>query len=176
MSAPCPVPRPAADEYASFYGRYVALVEEDGLAALRELAHSTPALLSRTSESQAAFRYAPGKWSVRQVVGHCCDVERVFAYRALRIARADATPLPGFDEDAWAGAAGADARALSDLVAEYRAVRAATLALFGTFDDAAYARCGTANGHRISVRALAYVIAGHERAHVTALRERYGLA
>lgn len=176
MSTSHRVPRPGADEHAAFYAKYVALVEDDALEALRGLAVSTPHLLLQASETQAAFRYAPGKWSVRQVVGHVCDVERVFAYRALRIARADATPLPGFDENAWAEVAGADARTLADLVAEYRAVRAATLTLFESFDEAAFARRGTANGHPISVRALAHVIAGHERAHVAMLRERYGLA
>lgn len=170
------VPRPAADEHAAYYGKYVALVEDDPLDALRGLAQSTPALLLRATDEQAVFRYAPGKWSVKQVVGHLCDVERVFGYRALRIARADATPLPGFDEDAWAAASGADARTMTDLVAEYRAVRAATEALFDTFDDAAFARRGTANGHPVSVRALAHIIAGHERAHVAMLHERYGLA
>jgi DinB superfamily len=169
------VPRPGSDEYAAFYGRYVALVEDDALDALRGLATSTPNLLLRATEAQAAFRYAPEKWSVKQVVGHLCDVERVFGYRALRIARADATPLPGFDEDAWAANAGSDARDMADLVAEYRALRASTLALFASFDEAAYARRGTANGHPISVRALAHVIAGHERAHVAMLHERYGL-
>ena len=166
---------PAADEYAAYYAKYVALVEGDALDALRGLATSTPALLLGASEAQAAFRYAPGKWSVRQVVGHLIDVERVFAYRALRIARADVTPLPGFSEDAWAESSGADARTLADLVAEYRAVRGATLALFESFDDAASLRRGTANGHPISVRALPFLIAGHERAHVAMLRERYGL-
>lgn len=175
MSTTRRVPRPGTDEHAEYYARYVAQVEDDALEALRGLARSTPALLSGATGEQAAFRYAPGKWSVRQVVGHVCDVERVFAYRALRIARTDATPLPGFDEDAWAASSNADDRSLTDLVAEYRAVRAATLALFESFDDAAFARRGTANGHPISVRALAYVIAGHERAHVTMLRERYGL-
>ena len=170
------VARPLADEHAPYYAKYIELVTEDALVALLEQASSTPALLERASETQAAFRYAPGKWSVKQVVAHLIDCERVFSYRALRIARGDATPLPGFDENAWAEASGADARTLADLVHEFRLVRAATLALFATFDDAAFARRGQANGHPMSVRALAYVIAGHERAHAIMLRERYGLA
>ena len=125
------------------------------------------------TKSKGDFAYAPGKWTIKQVVGHICDAERIFAYRALRFARGDVAPLPGFDENAWMPAARFDARPLGDLAAELDAVRRATLALLRTFDADALARRGTANNKEISVRALAYVIAGHERHHVGILRERY---
>ena len=121
-------------------------------------------------------RYAPGKWSVKEVVGHMIDGERVFSYRALRVARADTTPLPGFDENAWVPAAHFDRRPMPDLVADYQTVRAATVALFSSFEEEALVRMGTANDQPISVRALAHMIAGHELHHVAILRERYGLS
>ena len=122
------------------------------------------------------FRYQPGKWSVKEVLGHITDGERVFSYRALRFARADQTPIPGFDETKWVPAGHFDRRSLQDLVAEYEAVRAATLALFASFDDEALLRRGKANDAEVSVRALAHIIAGHELHHVGLLRERYGLS
>jgi len=121
-------------------------------------------------------RYAPGKWSVKEVVGHVTDAERVFGYRALRIARADTTPMPGFDENAWVPAANFDRRSMPELVAGYQAVRAATVALFSSFDEEALTRRGTANDQEVSVRALAHIMAGHELHHMTILRERYGLS
>jgi len=113
---------------------------------------------------------------VKEVVGHMIDGERVFSYRALRVARADTTPLPGFDENAWVPAAHFDRRPMPDLVADYQTVRAATVALFSSFEEEALVRMGTANDQPISVRALAHMIAGHELHHVAILRERYGLS
>jgi hypothetical protein len=150
-------------------------VGDDALGALRAQSASTPRLLSGLSEAQAMHRYAAGKWSVKEVVGHIIDGERVFSYRALRIARADTTPLPGFDEEAWVPAAHFDRRPMPDLVADYQTVRAATVALFASFDEDALTRIGTANDQPVSVRALAHMIAGHELHHVGLLRERYGL-
>jgi uncharacterized damage-inducible protein DinB len=170
------IPKPEPDEYLAYYGKYIALVGDDAMAALRKQAAATPRLLKGVSESQAMFRYAPGKWSVKEVLGHVMDGERVFGYRALRFARADGTPLPGFDENAWVPAAGFERRTMTELAAEYEAVRAATLALFGSFDSAALVRRGAANNAEVSVRALAHIIAGHELHHVGLLRERYGLA
>jgi len=169
------IPKPQPEEHAEFYGRYIKLVGDDALGALRAHSASTPRLLSGLSEAQAMHRYAAGKWSVKEVVGHIIDGERVFSYRALRIARADTTPLPGFDEEAWVPAAHFDRRPMPDLVADYQTVRAATVALFASFDEDALTRIGTANNQPISVRALAHIIAGHELHHVGLLRERYGL-
>jgi hypothetical protein len=170
------IPKPQPDEHVEYYARYIKLVGEDALGALRAQSASTPRLLSGLSEAQAMHRYAPGKWSVKEVVGHIIDGERVFSYRALRIARADTTPLPGFDENAWVPAGHFDRRSMPDLVSDYQTQRAATVALFSSFDDEALTRRGTANDSPISVRALAHIIAGHELHHVGLLRERYGLA
>ncbi len=168
---------PAADEYAPYYGRYIGLLPpDDVLETLEAQAASTAALLAATAEGRGTFRYADGKWSVKEVVGHVTDAERVFACRALRFGRADTTALPGFDENLYVPAGRFDRRTLADLAAELAAVRAATLALFRGFDDEALLRRGTASGHGVSVRGLAAIIAGHERHHVGLLRERYGLA
>ena len=170
------ITKPQAEEHAEYYARYIKLVGDDALSALRAQRASTPRLLSGLSEAQAMHRYAPGKWSVKEVVGHMIDGERVFSYRALRVARADTTPLPGFDENAWVPAAHFDRRPMPDLVADYQTVRAATVALFSSFEEEALVRMGTANDQPISVRALAHMIAGHELHHVAILRERYGLS
>jgi hypothetical protein len=166
--------RPHAGEFAPYYGRYIALVPEDhALAALeRPLGEMIP-FLSGLTEAQGALRYAPDKWSVKQVIGHVVDVERVFAYRALRIARGDDTPLAGFDENGYAAQAGSDRLALRALVDELDLVRRANLAMFRGLPDEAWARRGTANQSPFSVRALAYVIAGHARHHARIIRERY---
>ena len=170
------IPKPEPDEYLAYYGKYIALVGADALSALRAQSAGTPRLLSGVTESQAMFRYAPGKWCVKEVLGHVIDGERVFGYRALRFAREDRTPLAGFDENEWVPAAKFDRRPLQELVAEYVSVRAATVAMFSSFDTQALARRGAANGAEVSVRALAHIIAGHELHHVGLLRERYGLA
>ncbi len=166
--------RPAPEEYAPYFSRYIDLVPDGSVVeTLRAQIAETRALLAGLSAGQAAYRYAPGKWSVKEVVGHLVDAERVFAYRALRFARNDATPLPGFDENAFAANAGFDARPLDDLLQELTAVRAATVALFAGLDEAALSREGTANDVRVSVRAVAWIIAGHELHHRAILRERY---
>lgn len=170
------IPKPAAGEFNPYYTKYITLVGEDALAALRAGAALAPRMLSGVSEPQAEFRYAPDKWSVKEVLGHLMDGERVFAYRALRFARADETPLPGFEENEWVPAAQFDRRALADILAEYQAVRAATVAMFSSFSEEEMLRSGKANDDLVSVRALAHIIAGHELHHVGILRERYGLS
>lgn len=171
-----PIALPAADEHVPYYGKYVALVGPDSLAALESQASSTAALLAATPEERGNHRYAEGKWSVKEVIGHLADGERVFAYRALRIARADTTELPGFEENDYVPAGRFDRRTLADIAAEFATVRAATLALVRSFDEDALARRGSANNSPVSVRALVAIIAGHEAHHVKLLRERYGLA
>ncbi len=176
MPSTIAIPRPAADEHAPFYAGYIAAVPgDDAMAPLATQLDDTLRLVRGLSDARALHRYAADKWSVKQVLVHVSDAERVFAYRALRFARADATPLPGFDEHAWAAAAGADRRPLGDLVEELRAVRAASLALYRSLDEAEIERRGEANGWPVSVRALAWITAGHERHHARILRERYGL-
>lgn len=173
MSATAPA-RPATDEYASYYEKYVSLVPEaDIVQTLERQAEETLTLLRSIDEERAASRYDAGKWSVKQVVGHITDGERVFAYRALRFARGDQTPLPGFDQDDFMRDANFDARTLASLTEEYESVRAATLSLLRSLDASAWQRRGTASDNPVSVRALAHIIAGHELHHVNILRERY---
>jgi hypothetical protein len=168
--------RPGPDEYAPFYAGYIAkLPEGDVLVALARQQDETSMLFRGVSPERWHFRYAPGKWSVAEVLGHLCDTERIMSHRALRFARGDATPVPGFDENRYAPAGKFDARDQVDLVDEYEAVRAATLALFSHLPDDAPVRRGVANGTEVSVRALAHIIAGHERHHLGILRERYGV-
>jgi uncharacterized protein (TIGR03083 family) len=168
--------RPEPDETPAHFVGYIGNVpERDPVAVLAAQIDVTAALLRGLSETDALKRYAPGKWSVKEIVGHLTDTERIMAYRALRIARGDETPLPGFDENAYVPPAKFDARPLSDLVAELRTTRAATLALFQTFDADAWRRRGTASGKPVSVRAIGYMIPGHERHHVEILKTRYGL-
>ena len=168
------IARPHESEYAPYYGKYIALVPDgDLIDVLVRQIEDTAQLLGGVTERDAGFRYADGKWSIREVLGHLADAERVFAYRALRFARGDGTPLPGFDENAFVANARFDARPLEDLVGELRAVRAATVALFAGLAPDELARRGVANQTAMSVRAIAYVIAGHERHHGTILRERY---
>ncbi|MDB4907899.1 MAG: DinB-like domain protein [Gemmatimonadetes bacterium] len=166
--------RPNDDEYLSYYGKYISLVPDgDVVAMLAQQLDDTESLLASIGEEGSMHRYAEGKWSVKEVVSHVSDTERIFAYRALRFARADATPLPGYDENAYAPMAGADARPLDALVAELRAVRRATVATLQGFPPEAAQRRGSANGAQMSVRALAWTIAGHELHHRNVLRERY---
>jgi hypothetical protein len=166
--------RPASSEYAEFYAKYVALVEsEDVVADLRSQWAETKPLLDSISSERSLHRYAPGKWSIRELVLHISDAERVFAYRALRFARADQTPLPGFEQDDYIGPSAADSRDWHGIVEEFATVRAATLSLLGNLPKDAWTRTGIASGKPVSVRALAYVIAGHELHHRSILQSRY---
>ena len=170
------VGRPEVDEIPSHYVGYIKRVPElDPVMVCASQIEETATLLRGLAEAEAMYRYARGKWSVKEIVGHLADVERIMAYRALRIARADTTPLPSFDENAYVPVAKFDARSLADLVGELRTARAATLALLRTFDADAWRRRGTASGKPVSVRALAYMIPGHERHHVEILKTRYGV-
>jgi uncharacterized protein (TIGR03083 family) len=170
------VGRPESDEIPPHFVGYVGNVpESDPVAALASQIDATAALLRGVSETDALKRYAPGKWSVKEVVGHLADTERIMAYRALRFARGDETPLPGFDETAYVPPAKFDARPLADLISDLRVTRGATLTLFRSFDGDAWRRRGTASGKAVSVRALGYMIPGHERHHVQILKTRYGI-
>jgi len=168
--------RPEPDEIPSHYVGYIKRVpESDPVMVCAEQIEETANLLRGLSEKEAMYRYDRGKWSIKEVVGHLCDIERIMAYRALRIARGDTTPLPSFDENAYVPVAKFDGRSLVDLVGELRTARASTLALLRTFDADAWLRRGTASGKPVSVRALAFMIPGHERHHVDILRTRYGV-
>lgn len=168
------IPRPDPSEYLPYYGKYLDRVPDgDLLGTLESQVDETLALVRGLDEARGGHRYAPGKWSIRETMGHLIDAERIFAYRALRVARGDETPLPGFDENAYAEINDADARTLADLADEFELVRRSNLALFRSLDDAALARRGTASNGPVSTRAIAWIIAGHELHHVALLRERY---
>jgi len=166
--------RPASDEHSPYYGGYIDQVPEgDILSHLAGQIERTTRLLQGLSEEQAAFRPTPTDWSVKEVVCHISDSERIFAYRALRIARADPTPLAGFDQEPYVVAAEADARPIADLLAEFASVRDSTLWLFRSLPAVAWLRRGVASDAPVSVRALAYIIAGHENHHVRSLLTEY---
>ena len=166
--------RPEANEYAPYYAGYVSHVEgDDALAALSRQVQDIKNLPSEFPEERANEGYAPGKWSAKEVIGHMSDAERVFAYRALRFARDDRTPLPGFEQDGYVAAGNFNRRTVADLAAEFAAVRETTLALFANLGEEAWARGGPASGHEVSVRALAFIIAGHAEHHIKILRARY---
>lgn len=165
---------PEAGEYPSYFEGYVSLVPAgDVLETLAGQLDETLALLGRFDETRAGESYEPGKWTVKELVGHVTDSERVFAYRALCIARGDTSPLPGMDQDTYVRHANFNARPLADLGRELERVRASTLDLLRSLDGVAWLRRGTANGNVLSVRALAHVIAGHERHHARVLSQRY---
>jgi hypothetical protein len=168
------IPRPQPDEHAPYYSRYIDRVPDgDLLTLLTTQVSDTASMLASVTGDRENFAYGPGKWSIKEVVGHLADTERVFAYRALRVARNDKIDLPGFDENAWVPNGGFANRTLTDLIEEYRDVRKSTLHLARHLGPEALERRGSANGQPISVRALLYIIAGHERHHADLLRERY---
>ncbi|HEY2646468.1 MAG TPA: DinB family protein [Candidatus Acidoferrales bacterium] len=166
--------KPAPGDYAPYALQYISLVSgDDILDALHAQLKQTVTLFSGRSERDGNFRYAPDKWTVKEVVGHVADTERIFAYRAMRIARGDQTPLAGFEQDDYVRAAGFGARKLTDLIEEYEDVRHASLSLFHSLDEGAWSRHGVASNNRVTVLALAYITAGHELHHRKILEERY---
>jgi len=166
--------RPAPTEYIPSFAGYVSLVPVgDVLETMEQQLGDTLDLLRTIPPEKADYRYAPDKWSIKEVIGHVSDTERVFCYRALRFSRADTTPLPAFDENEYVRRANFGDRTLVDLAAEFEAVRFSTLHFFRSLDDDALQRRGVANNNGFTVRAIAYIIAGHERHHVKILRERY---
>jgi hypothetical protein len=169
--------RPTQTEYAPYFNRYIDLVAQaDFVAVLAGQPSEYGALLGGLSHEQAGFRYAPGKWSIRQVLGHVIDAERVFGYRALCIARGETVSLPSFDENDYAEQAGHDGCSLVELLEEFGHVRRGHIALFGHLGQAAWERTGTVNQNAISVRGLAYIMTGHARHHAGILKERYAAA
>lgn len=166
--------KPLPGEYAEAYAPYFADAGDgDVLARLQSQMDEAAGLFAGLSEAQGGFRYAPGKWSLKDLLQHLNDAERIFAYRCLCVGRGDATPLPGFDENAYAAASGADARTLADLVADWRAARGASLALFRGLPEAAWVNRGITNGRAITTRCIPYLMAGHAAHHLAVVRERY---
>lgn len=160
--------RPQPDEYNAYYHQYISRVPDDVLSALETQIEETVTLLAKADEE---YRYAPGKWTVAQMLGHVIDSERIFAYRALRISRGDEKPMEGFEQDDYAR--NAPPCSLAGLIEEFRAVRRSTVLLFRHLDEPAWSRRGTANQNPVSVRALAFLIAGHELHHRAVLKDKY---
>ena len=168
--------RPTETEYATFYRGYVALVPEtDIVGVLEQQVEEIRRLAASVSTERESYRYAEGKWSIRQVLGHLVDGERIFGYRAFCISRGDQAALPSFDENEYVAGARSDATPLVELVDELALVRRSNLVVLRRLDAREWARVGTASGKPVSVRALAWVMAGHPRHHLEVLRERYGL-
>ncbi len=166
--------RPTADEFAPYYASYVAQVPDgDIVEALIGGAEIASALLGDLDDEVAARAYAAGKWTLKEVVLHCTDAERIFAYRALRIARGDATPLPGFDENAYAPMSGANLRTMDSILDEFESVRDATVTLFQGLPSDAWTRRGVASGKKVSVRGIAWITAGHLLHHLSVIQDRY---
>jgi hypothetical protein len=176
-TAPGTIARPGENEYASFYAGYVALVPEaDILEVLGRQAGEIRDLVASVPPAREAHRYEEGKWSIREVLGHLVDGERVFGYRAFCISRGERAGLPSFDENQYVAETRADAIPLQELAAELGLVRESNLAFLRRLAPSEWERMGTASGKPVSVRALAWIMAGHPRHHVRVLRERYGLA
>ena len=168
------ISRPEPGEYAPYYDRYISLVPgNDILPTLESQRRQMLLLLSGRDESDGDFRYAPDKWTVKEVLGHVCDTERIFAYRALRISRGDRTPIEGFEQDDYVRNGPFANRPLAELIEDYIAVRRATLTLFRNLDEPAWVRRGIANKNEVSTRAIAYTMAGHELHHRCILEEKY---
>src|SRR5579864_2676202 len=168
------IARPEPGEYAPYYDRYISLVPgSDILGTLDSQRRQSMLLLSGRDESDGDFRYASDKWSAKEVLGHVCDTERIMSYRALRIARGDRTPIEGFEQDDYVRNSPFRQRPLAELIEDYIAVRRATLTLLRNLDEAAWNRRGIANNNEVSVRAIAYTIAGHELHHRRILEEKY---
>jgi uncharacterized damage-inducible protein DinB len=166
--------KPETHEYAAFYEKYVALVPAADIVHVLEAQRlQMSQLLAGCGERDGNFRYAPDKWTVKEVIGHLTDCERIFTYRALRIARGDATPLAGFEQDDYVKAADSNRRELRDLSDELSIVRSSSVALYRSLDEQAWTRSGAANKNEVSVRALAYITAGHELHHRRILEESY---
>jgi hypothetical protein len=166
--------RPESTEYAEHYANYIAKVPgTEVLSILESQRLQMLQLFAGRSERDGSFRYAPGKWTVKEVLGHITDTERIFAYRALRIARGDRTPLPGFEQDDYVRDGAFGDRTLASLAEEFAAVRTASITLYRSFNEEAWKRRGIANQKEVTVRALAFITAGHQIHHRLILEERY---
>jgi hypothetical protein len=166
--------RPAVTDYAPFYARYIAnVVEEDVLTALEAQSSETQRLLARLDDQRASYRYESGKWSVKELLGHVTDTERVMAYRALAFSRGETAALPGFDENLYVENGGFDSWTIGDLAEQYALVRRSSILLFRNLPEGAWEKRGRASDSPVTVLALACIIVGHERHHLKVLRERY---
>lgn len=168
--------RPQPDEYGTFYRGYIEQVTNPNvLQALIEQGQKMYTLIQQLTPEEASYYYAEDKWSVKEVIGHLIDTERIMAYRALCISRGETTPLPGYDQDQYVARANFDERSLQNLSTEYDTLRNANISFFNSLSKEQTMQQGTANNETVSVRALAYIIAGHEQHHLNILDEKYGI-
>ena len=169
------IPKPEEGEYAPYAIMYIDLLPDDGrvLDHLQVNSQKTAAFIRSFPEEKLTYRFAPGEWTIKEIMVHIIDDERIFAYRALRFARNDQNELPGFDQDEYVTYSRANEREIEDILAEFETVRAATITLFNSFDDEALPRVGIGSGNVMSVRAAAYHLAGHELHHVASIEENY---
>lgn len=169
------IPKPEPGEYAPYAIMYIGLLPDDGLILkhLDDNLRATSEFLRSLPEEKLNYRYAKGKWTIKEILSHHIDDERIYAYRALRFARNDQTELPGFEQDDYVPESGANDRSLDDLLEEFAAVRKSTIALFNSFEDRVLTRSGVASGNVMSVRAIAYHLAGHELHHLNIIKARY---
>ena len=167
--------KPIEGEYAPYAITYIDLVPQDGLLIkyLQDNLQSNREFIRTFPPEKLALPWQPGEWTIKEILVHILDTERIFAYRALRFARNDATALAGFEQDDYVPYSGANARDIETILEEYTAVRQATLAFFNSLDEAACARAGLVGGNRVSVSALAWMITGHENHHINSIRENY---
>jgi hypothetical protein len=166
--------RPEATESPSFYAGYVAAIPDGDIRTIvRDEREQLDLTLGSIPESRGDYRYAEGKWSIKTLIGHMIDAERIFSYRALRLARGDKTPLPGFEENSYAITARSDERTVADLASEMLDVRTSTIRLFDSLPDDSWGRSAMVSLGEVTVRALAYITVGHARHHLNVLRERY---
>jgi uncharacterized damage-inducible protein DinB len=173
------IAKPLPDEYPPYASMYMKWLPDDGLILmhLKDQIRKTKKFAARLSEAQLKFQYAPGKWTIKEILVHIIDDERIYAYRALRIGRGDSTPLPGFEQDHYVPTSRANERSMRSILKEYGTVRKATLSLFKSFTEEDLLRRGIANENAVSVRALLYHLAGHELHHLTIIKDKYlGLA
>ncbi|MGE5681771.1 MAG: DinB family protein [Bacillota bacterium] len=167
--------RPGENEYSDYYKSYIALIPEGTniIQALEKQLEEFTEFFSSIPEDKAGYRYAEGKWTIREVLGHLADSERIFTYRALRISRSDDTPLPGFEENDYVAQSNFNNQTMKDLLDHLRYIRMSTISLFKSMDETMAEKVGVANNHKISVRALAYITAGHAWHHIAIIKERY---
>lgn len=169
------IPKPVVGEYAPYTMMYIGLIPNDG-RVLQHLADNLQTMIKfvhTLPEEKLAYRWAEGEWTVKEILVHIIDDERIYGYRALRSARNDTTELPGFEQDEYVRYSGANERDIENILAEYQAVRQATIAFFDSLDDASLTRAGISDGKMMSVRAAAYHIAGHELHHLNSIKENY---
>ncbi len=172
------IQKPTPGEYAPYAIVYIDLVPDDGLVLqhLLDNMQMVKELILAQSEEKLSSRCAEGEWTVKEILGHVIDTERIFAYRALRFARNDSTELAGFEQDSYVASSGANKRSIEDILEELTSVRRATIALFKNFDEETLKKSGISSGHNLSVRAALYQIAGHELHHAESMKQNYGLA